>query len=42
MSEGRAAFDKLKELVAQDHVEGQAAAVEALGKAIDAFREGQQ
>ena len=31
-------FDKLKELIAADQVEGQAAAVEALGKAIDAFQ----
>ena len=37
MSEARARLDKLKELVAADHAEGQAAAVEALGKAIDAF-----
>jgi methyl-accepting chemotaxis protein len=38
VSEGRARFDKLKELVAADHVEGQTAAVDALGKAIDAFQ----
>jgi methyl-accepting chemotaxis protein len=38
MSEGRASFDKLKELIAADHAEGQTAAVDALGKAIDALQ----
>jgi methyl-accepting chemotaxis protein len=38
LSEARASFDKLKELVTQDHVEGQLAAVEALGKGFDAFQ----
>jgi methyl-accepting chemotaxis protein len=37
MSEGRARLDKLKELVAADHAEGQAVALDALGKAFDAF-----
>jgi methyl-accepting chemotaxis protein len=38
MSEGRASFDKLSELVAGDHAEGQTAAVGALGKSIDALQ----
>jgi hypothetical protein len=36
MADARAALDKLKDLTASDRVEGQAAAVEALGKALDA------
>ena len=37
MTEARASFDKLKELIAADHAAGQTAAVDALGKAIDAY-----
>ena len=42
MADARAALDKLKDLTAADRVEGQAAAVEALGKALDGFAEGQR